>query len=294
METVRTNTRIALNNILVTTDFSQASRLALPYAMALAQQYEGKVLVAHAVSPEPHLNLPLEPMPLDADTSGPDAERNLRNFTGELAGGARCQTVLERGELWNVISGIITKRNVDLVVAGTRGRLGLSKLVLGSNAEKIYRQSPCPVLTIGPNVPPLEGSTWKLNTILFPTDGSEVSGKALPYALSLAEENQATLIFLQLMPLIPPEYREFDDGMAREAMRALVPDEAWVWCSPEFVTRFVPPAQGILDLAQERAADLIVMGVKKSSESVMPGHSPWPVASQVVAEASCPVLTVRG
>jgi nucleotide-binding universal stress UspA family protein len=45
---------------------------------------------------------------------------------------------------------------------------------------------------------------------------------------------------------------------------------------------------------EERAADLIVMGVKKSSESVMPGHSPWPVASQVVAEASCPVPTVRG
>jgi nucleotide-binding universal stress UspA family protein len=74
-------------------------------------------------------------------------------------------------------------------------------------------------------------------------------------------------------------------------MRALVPKEAWAWCSPEFVARFVPPAQRILDLAEEQEADLIVMGVKKFA---MPGHSPWPVASQVVAEASCPVLTVRG
>jgi hypothetical protein len=55
--------------------------------------------------------------------------------------------------------------------------------------EKIYRRSPCPVLTIGPNVCPLKGSAWKLNTILFPTDGSEASSNALPYALSLAEEN---------------------------------------------------------------------------------------------------------
>lgn len=57
--------------------------------------------------------------------------------------------MLERGDFWSVISGLIRERKIDLVVTGTRGRQVLSKLVLGSNAEKIFRRANCPVLTIG-------------------------------------------------------------------------------------------------------------------------------------------------
>lgn len=66
------------------------------------------------------------------------------------------------------------------------------------------------------------------------------------------------------------------------------------WCKPEFVVRFEFPAEGILRLARERGIDLIVMGVRKAAEGGLPDHLPWPVASRVVAEAPCPVLTVRG
>jgi nucleotide-binding universal stress UspA family protein len=188
---------------------------------------------------------------------------------------------------------LIRKHEIDLVVTGSRGRQGLRRLVLGSSAEKIYRRATCPVLTVGPNARPLAGE-WKLKQIIFPTDGSETSLKALPYALSLAEENEATLIFLQLMPLAPAEYRESDEASVREALRPLVPADAEAWCTPEFVVRFEFPAEGILRLATEREADLIVMGVRKVSETAVPGHLPWPIASHVVSEASCPVLTVRG
>ena len=202
--------------------------------------------------------------------------------------------LLERGEVWDVISDIIQKNKIDLVVTGTHGRQGLKKLVLGSEAEKIYRKATCPVLTVGPRVTPASDTNWKLETILFPTDGSETSLKALPYALSLAEENQANLIFLQLMPMAPTQYRESDEASAREAMRLMVPLEAEDWCKPEFVARFEFPAEGILAFAKERNVNLIVMGVRKSGDSAVPEHLPWPIASQVVARAQCPVLTVRG
>jgi nucleotide-binding universal stress UspA family protein len=74
----------------------------------------------------------------------------------------------------------------------------------------------------------------------------------------------------------------------------LVPEEAEAWCKPEFVARFEFPVEGILHLAQERGVDLIVMGVTKSRENVLQEHLPWPIASRVVAQAHCPVLTVRG
>lgn len=295
MEALRTNTRISLSNILVTTDFSEVSKTALPFAAALARQYEAKIIVAHALSPEPRLSVPLDPLSDDEDPAWLEGQGKLAQFAlGNSAGVRPAEILLERGYVWDVISNIIESNKIDLVVTGTHGRQGLKKLVLGSEAEKIYRKATCPVLTVGPQVTPLSDTDWKLKTILFPTDGSETSLQALPYALSLAEENQANLILLQLMPLAPPEYREGDEASAHEALRALLPAEAEDWCKPEFIARFEFPAEGILRLAQERDVDLIVMGVKKSGDSALPEHLPWPVASQVVAQAHCPVLTVRG
>ena len=49
--------------------------------------------------------------------------------------------LLERGDVWSVISDIIQNKEIDLVVAGTHGRQGLKKLVLGSEAERIYRRA---------------------------------------------------------------------------------------------------------------------------------------------------------
>ena len=262
MEALQTNTRISLSNILVTTDFSQTSKNALPFAAALARQYEAKIMVAHVVSPELHMSVPLDPLPAEADPTFLEAQGKLAEFSlGNSLGVRPAKMLLKRGDVWSVISDIIQKNKIDLVVTGTHGRRGLKKLVLGSEAEKIYRRAACPVLTVGPRVVPPSDTNWKLETILFPTDGSETSLKALPYALSLAEENQANLIFLQLMPMTPAEYRESDEASAREAMRLLVPREAADWCKPEFVAGFEFPAEGILTFAKKRNVNLIVMGV---------------------------------
>ncbi len=296
MQTIQTNKRILLSNVLFATDFSQSSKAALPYAIALARQYGARVFMAHAIAPEPHLSVPLDSLPANADPARLDAGRHLADLARAVSiCNISHEELLERGDVWNVILDIVKKHAIDLIVAGTRGRRGVRRLAMGSNAEKIYRQADCPVLTIGPHVLPFETEDWRLKHILFPTDGSGASLVALPYALSLAEENQATLIVLQLMPLIPPEYREADEASARETLRGLVPPEADAWCNTELLVRFEFPAEGILRLAAERAVDLIVMGVKKSSsEKAISTHLPWAIASQVVAEAKCPVLTVRG
>ena len=157
MEALQTNTRISLSNILVTTDFSQTSKNALPFAAALARQYEAKIIVAHALSPEPHLSVPVDPLPADADPAFLEAQGKLAEFAlGNSLGVRPAKMLLERGDVWDVISDIIQKNKIDLVVTGTHGRQGLKKLVLGSEAEKIYRKATCPVLTVGPHVTPPE------------------------------------------------------------------------------------------------------------------------------------------
>src|ERR1700730_230871 len=80
MEALQTNTRISLSNILVTTDFSKVSKNALPFAAALARQYEAQIMVAHALSPDPHLSVPVEPLPEDADSTFLEAQGKLAEF----------------------------------------------------------------------------------------------------------------------------------------------------------------------------------------------------------------------
>ncbi len=114
-----------------------ASKLALPYAVALARQYGAKIVVGHAISPEPHLTVPLDPLPDDVDTVRQEAQQNLADFARpELLGDTPYEKVLERGDFWNVISSMIRKHEIDLIVAGTRGRQGVRKLVMGSPCRK--------------------------------------------------------------------------------------------------------------------------------------------------------------
>lgn len=285
--------RISLNNILFTTDFSQVSTAALAYATALAGWYGAKVFVAHAVAPEPYLSMPLEPIPMEFDLFWKNAQKKLAEFVSASSfGDVAHEEILRRGELWDVVSDIVQKNEIDLLVMGTHGRHGLKKLVLGSEAEKIYRQATCPVLTIGPHIAETSRTSWRLKQILFPTDFSETSLRALPYVLSLAEENEATLIFLHTIPLVPWQHKESLEESTRKRLEALMPPEPW--CRPEFVVGFDFPAEGILRLARQREADLIVMGVAKPAAAAWKAHMPGSVAAEVVGAAPCPVLTVRG
>jgi len=294
MPAIQAPTRISINNILLTTDFSQASRAAVPYAAALARLYGAKVFLAHVISPEAHLSVPLDRLPHEADRVWDEARRNVAHFLEKNSlADVTHEEILERGDLWDVISSIITEKKIDVLILGTRGRQGLKKLVLGSEAEKIYRQAPCPVLTVGPRAG-VSGRPHKLGQILFPTDISEGSLRALPYAVSLAEENDATLTLLYLAPQVPWQEQGPVAETARKRLEALVPEEAKLWCKPEYLVRFEFPVEGVLRLAEERAADLIVMGVRKTAGTTLTSHLPWTIASEIVSEAPCPVLTVRG
>ena len=85
-----------------------------------------------------------------------------------------------------------------LVVVGTHGRPGISKVLMGSVAERIFRQASCPVLTVGPNVSGEPEAIVDMHTILFPTDFSPESVAAVPYATSLAQEHQARVYLLHV------------------------------------------------------------------------------------------------
>jgi nucleotide-binding universal stress UspA family protein len=81
--------------------------------------------------------------------------------------------------------------------------------------------------------------------------------------------------------------------LALQRLDKLVPEEASLWCSPRATVQFGPPADCILQEAQDSKADLIVLGVRSAAGRLGAAtHLPWTIAHQVIIHAPCPVLTI--
>jgi nucleotide-binding universal stress UspA family protein len=287
--------RISLQNILFTTDFSSTAETALPYALSIARCYGSKIFVAHCVRPGAIVGIPMEPAAVDLNFNWQDAQSKMSEFVRRYPmEDLEHEVILRQGLLWDVLSATIEKNEISLIVLGTHGRSGIKKMLLGSQAEQIFRLAPCPVLTVGPQVTkkPSKVENWK--RILFATDFSAGSLHALPYALSLAEENQATLVMLHMIPMAPLGEEQDLINATRQHLRGMIPADAEPWCKVEVEVEIGFPSDGILHIAERQGADLIVMGVHAASSPRASAHLPWAIGHEVVSRANCPVLTVRG
>ena len=162
---------------------------------------------------------------------------------------------------------------------------------MGSIAENIFRHAPCPVLTVGPNVSGEPEAIVDTHTILFPTDFSPESMAAVPYAISLAQEHQARLYLLHVGS---DSDEDIPEAATKTALQNLIPPGTEFMCEPKVLVEYGDPAQKILELAEELAMDSIVPGVKPTPRHPGASHLAMATAYKVVAEACCPVLTVRG
>jgi nucleotide-binding universal stress UspA family protein len=307
---VSSHSGISLKNILFATDFSEASEAALPYAAAISCRYESRLHIVHAISPLGYI-VPSEPageVTIESMHQAvlQDARERMQSIASRLKNIPH-HTYVREGELWDRLSDIIRTQEIDLLVVGTHARTGVEKLVLGSKAEEILRQAPCPVLIVGPNIagrakltaiqsadanlPPVEIS---LRQIVYATDFSPESLAAAPFATSLAQEFQSKVTLLHVLG----KYTELDrqprpSELALQRLEKLVPEEARLWCSPRPVVQFGPPAECILQEAQDSRADLIVLGVRATDRHLGAAtHLPWATAHKVIAHAHCPVLTL--
>ena len=140
----------AFKQILVPTDFSPGSRLAIDYALQLADRLGASVHLLHVVEDPTVAGLFTEAY---ADLESIRRKRRCdarhqmnallgslkrRDMTDEIAGGSVAPT----------IAGVAADRAADFIVMGTHGRTGLSHVLVGSVAEQVIRIAGCPVLTV--------------------------------------------------------------------------------------------------------------------------------------------------
>lgn len=290
------NKMVKLEKILVGTDFSSASDRALEYALSLARSYDSKILLAHVVTSDANVMLAPQMMA----TTREEALRAAQERMGEILisgcmRGVPHETSIEAGALWPTLEKLIEKQQVDLVVVGTSGAGGVQKALMGSAAEEIFRQSKCPVLTVGPAIQGVTPREVEFKNILFATDFGLGAEREAAYAFSFAQENQANLTLLHVVKHAD-DYSEQGLALKQKAiaheLAELVPSGGELWCKPEFRVRLGDPVEEILTLAREMKADLVVIGAKRR-KGFAAGHMPHTVADRVVRGAPCPVLTVR-
>ena len=303
MTTPNMSNDVAFKSILIATDFSEASLKAQRHAISIARHFHAKFYMAHIVS-SVGLNMAgADALELETKVTSREMAELERNLVqdGRLAGLSH-EFIVRQGDICEELEDIIREHHVEIVVIGTQGRRGIEKLVMGSVAEKIFREADKLVLTVGPHSKPdapLEGSDGT-RPFLFPTNFSEASKKALPHAISFCNHFGARLLLLHVAlasrATTPGSILGEQEIARRELLARLhgfLPSDVPLSVTPEFMVEFGDHGEQILNAARLRNADLIVMGLDHSRHGRAVSHIPKTTTYRVVCQAPCSVLTVR-
>lgn len=143
---------IELKRILVATDFSRHSQVALKYAAAFAKAFEAEVILCHVLE-KPDFLSSLPPVlegyfPPNLDELQEKHARVQCEQVLAAEGLTHARVVLPAGSPSAEIVAAARAEDADLIIVGTHGRKALAHILLGSVAENVVRHAPCPVLTV--------------------------------------------------------------------------------------------------------------------------------------------------
>ncbi len=291
-----------ITHILCPIDRSIVARRAFDYAVSLAEWAAARLTVLEVIDVSPPVATGTFPEVLPVPD---ELRRAVRQTLTELiapavARGVTADARIEEGRVAERALHVASEISADLVVMGTHGRTGVQRLVLGSVAEKIVRQAGCPVLTVPPGDVHVPSRDTPFQTILCPTDFSDVSSTAVSTAATLAARARARLILLHVIDWPfghtsgPDPVTTLRESLITQAERELAPllPPAQPGVPPaEGMAAAGQPARQVVAVAMQESADLIVMGV--SGRGAVDLAVLGSTTHRVLREACGPVLTVR-
>jgi nucleotide-binding universal stress UspA family protein len=282
---------INIERILCPTDLSPYSGNAVRYALALARAHEAELILLHC-------------------TSGTNAEEELGLIESSLFEhvspadfkGARWRVVVApAGDIDEEIMRRAQTERADLIVMRSRRRPHRAAL-LGSTAEAVCRSAPCPVLVMHNDEREFinDRLNMELKRVLVAYDFSDLSELALKYGLSIAQEHQAELHLLHVLPprsLHEPEIAwdpvagESAYHAAARRLQRVVPPDVHLWCSVTTAVSEGNPYREILNYAENNEINLISVGAHGAGFGMRAlfGSN----VDRVLRQAPCPVLVAR-
>lgn len=282
---------IKLDCIVCPTDLSEDSERTIRYAVAMTRASGAKLFVCYRPK------------------TSADKERALATIQKLIQAGCKLPSgvtstldwesvLLDGSDLGALITREAESRRADLIFMRSRRRPYAAAL-LGSTAEAVARLAPCPVLVMhADELEWLDSESGEvaLHNILVAHDFSAYSQLALQYALTLAQQYQAALHILHVLPppmMDQPEiaWVNHTDTPYHQAARRLqesVPAETHLWSNVKHAVQYGQPYAEILTYAQNNEIDLIAMGAHGGGFGI---HTVFGSnVDRVLREARCPLL----
>jgi nucleotide-binding universal stress UspA family protein len=277
--------------ILCPTDFSELATFALHYARDIAGCFGARlaVLYADTFMPPPHFTKrQMDELVKTIERSKQAAHQHLERYVREHLGEAvDVETVIAESLPVPAIVNTAQERNADLIVMGTHGRSGVSRVMLGSVTERVLRETDRPVLTVRQQPQAAEPPRASIKRVLCPMNYTHVAFKALEHAVAVARCFDAELYVLHV---IESSASHVMDEEAREQLCGWLSEDARATCNLEEIIRRGDAAEQIIEEGRSLGCDLIVLGAqhKRFFDSTIIGTT----TVRVTRHAPCPVLTV--
>ncbi|MFA6457412.1 MAG: universal stress protein [Bacteroidota bacterium] len=278
-----------IRNILCPTDFSETSIDAIRYALLFIKHYKATLTLLFVDE--------YEQMPFGAYGCKSTAQQKHRDHSTAFAAEQfqkiiaalsidkdRVKTIVRFGAAYKEIVLEAEKGEYSAVFISVLGIGNSTPHLIGRTAERVVRLCRVPVVTLRPDH---DNPLHELKTILVPTDFSEYSNYSIPYAIAFAIAFHAKLLLLHITDLsVSEEYLSrlrFPDLSMYDERASSIEVE-------QFVTRDIEPDNSIATVAEDRKADMIVMGTHgaRGMRRTQIGNT----TEEVVRRVMVPVLSI--
>ncbi|ADD07372.1 UspA domain protein (plasmid) [Natrialba magadii ATCC 43099] len=289
-----------IDSILIPTDDSEGALAGAKHAIALASQTGADVHVLSVVAVRSDLEGitdAMESMYASLEDDAKAAVETIADMVRSYDEDLEVTTTVKRGTPFQSIREYATRREIDIIAMGTKGRDGVDRVLLGSVTENVLRTARTPVLVVPPEANLSEINEIAFDEFLLPTDGSDGAAIAADWGIALASRLESmvhTVYSAETSRLsrakTPDELLDALEQSGEDAIEAVREQATDAGVSITGTITTGSPADVILTAATERDADLIVMGTHGRT-----GIGQWflgSVTENVVRQADVPVFCV--
>jgi nucleotide-binding universal stress UspA family protein len=274
--------------IVIPTDFSDTSLLAIKHGAFLAKYTKGEVYLVHIINV--HYLSQNVFLPLARITDKKDYEQKVEIRLSELAAeitkeyGIVVNPIIKIGSPTNEVNVVAKELGADLIVLGTHGYTPLEELVIGGTAMKVITRSHCPTMAMSE-----EATQFGYTKILMPIDSSAHTRQKVNYTLELAKEFSAHVYAIALLDK-DEEHRHGAMDIILHQIETLA-KEKQVMFSKEVISGVKNRAVTTVNYGEKIGADLTVIMTDQDAE--LSGFFLGPYAQQVIHLSKVPTIAIK-